>query len=51
MTYDAQADATKEQSMSVSQSRAFRADTSDQDPQLSRISQNSPYLRFDPAKS
>ena len=51
MTYEGEAGAAKEQSMSESQSRAFRADTSHQVPQLSRSSQNSPYLRFDPAQS
>ena len=51
MTYEGQAGAAKEQSMSESRSRAFRADTSHQDPQLSFSSQISPYLRFDPAQS
>ena len=50
MTYEGQATAAKEQSMSESQSRAFRADSSHQDPQFSRSSQNAPYLRFDPAQ-
>ena len=51
MTYEGQAGAAKEQSMSESPSRAFRADTSHQDPQLSCSSQNSPCLRFDPAQT
>ena len=51
MTCEGQAGAAKEQSTSESQSRAFRADTSHHDPQLSRSSQNDPYLGFDPAQS
>ena len=40
MTYEGQTFAAKEQSMSESQSRAFRADTGHQDPLLSRSRQN-----------
>ena len=49
MTNEGHSGAAKEQSMFESQSRAFRADTSHQDPQLSRSIQN-PSLRFDPAQ-